>query len=278
VLLRKGELDALEALIGSELGDELAALDILLTGAALRVRQAKHEEAIKLAERVLARSSESWEAHLVKGQALLLSGDAEAGLMEIEQAKPKEPSAEVEMWMGQAFEYNGKPKDAVARYKAALVIDPNLDEAAALYGRQLAYAGSAKEALTALQPVVERTDAFPFAWVAIGIARKDLGKVAEAIAAFEKAVELDPKQFEAMYWKGRLHHDRNEHAKAEDALAAAIEIAADGTPYLDDAYRRLGNSRWDLGKMDAARTAYEKYLELAPPNAAGRAEVARRIK
>jgi tetratricopeptide (TPR) repeat protein len=277
VYLRSKELDKLDALIGSQLDDPQSSDDVLLTGALLRLEQDKLDQARSLVDRVMARTSDPAPAQLVKCRLLLAAGDASGALAEIEQARPRAPSAEIELWHGQALEYNRRAKEAIAHYEKALALDPTLSEAAALLGRLLAYSGAAKRAIELLEPVVGATDEFPYAHAALGRARYDLGKHEQAIRDFRRAYELDPELFEAYYWEGRIRGDRNEHAAASKALAAGVEVAAPGDPYLPDAYRRLGDALRHQGRSAEARQAYEKYLEVAPANAAGRAAVERLI-
>jgi len=278
VFLRRKQYERLESLIGSQLDDpDKAADDVLIAGARLRVAQEKHDAAIKLADQVLQRSPTNWESRLVKGQALLGKGEYETALIEIEQAKPREPDAEVEMWIGQALEYNGRAKEAAGHYKQAMELDPSLLEASALYGRQLAYAGAAKAALDVLDPLLEKSDDFPYAYTAQGLARRDLGKSDAAVSSFRKATELDPDNFEAYYWEGRLHNDRNKHSQAARALSKAVESGKAGMTYFDDAHRRLGEAYESLGRGADAKKAYQKYLEIAAADAPGRAAVERRL-
>jgi tetratricopeptide (TPR) repeat protein len=275
VYLRTKALDQLEQLIGNQLDDAQASDDILTTGALLRLHQDKLDQAKGLIDRVMARTPDSWEGHMVRCQILIRQGDYDGALLAIEQSRPNEPNAEVELWTGQAKEYAGDPKGAMDHYARALEIQPTLDEAAALYGRLLAYSGAAKQAIGLLEPVVERTQDYPYAYAALGRALYDLGKAKEAIGKFQKAYELDPELFEAYYWEGRIQGDRNQHAAAVKALSAGVKIASPNEPYIADAYRRLGDAQRSLGRDAEARGAYEKYLEVAPPNAPGRTAVKR---
>lgn len=273
VYLRKKQLDALESLIGNQLDDAQASDDILITGALLRLYQDKLDQAKGLVDRVMARAPDSWEGHLVRCQILIRQGDYDGALLEIEQARPQEPNPEVELWTGQAKEYTGDPKGAMIHYARALELKPTMDEAAALQGRLLAYSGAAKQAIGLLEPVVERTQDYPYAYAALGRAMYDLGKAKEAVGYFQTAHKLDPKLFEAFYWEGRIQGDRNQHAAAAKALSAGVDIANENEPYLADAYRRLGDAQFKLDRKGEARGAYEKYLEVAPANAPGRAAV-----
>jgi tetratricopeptide (TPR) repeat protein len=280
VLLRKGKLDELEQLIGTSLDSPDASREIVLTGAALRLAQDKPEAAQVLAQRILDRDPTDTRAHLLLGRALLALGDYALALDEIESARTREGDPEVELWLGQALEYNGRPGQARVHYQRALELDPNTLEAAALLGRLYAYDGAAAKAIDLLQPVVDATDDYPYAHLALGLARKDMGRRDLAVAEFQKAQELDPTLFEAFYQEGRIHNDQNKHAPAVKALQAGLDKAKDNATEraLIDTYRRLGESYKQLGRRAEAKAALEEYMKLAPPNAAGRREVERLLR
>lgn len=277
VLLRKGKLAELEQLIGSSLESVDATREILLTGAALRLAQERPADAEALAQRVLQRDPTDSRAHLLLGRALLGRGEYGLALDEIESAQTREGDPEVELWLGQALEYNANPTQARIHYTKALELDPQNLEAAALLGRLYAYDGAAAEAIKLLEPVVTATDAYPYAHLALGLAHKDMGKRELAIADFQKAQQLDPSLFEAFYQEGRIQNDQNKHSLAVKALQAGLDNAKQNATEaaLIDTYRRLGESYLEIGKRGDAKTALEEYLKLAPTNAAGRREVER---
>ncbi len=277
VYLARNSLDKLEALLGTQLDDELASLETLLTGARLRVAQKRYDDAIKLTDRALVLSPGAWEAMMVKGQALLQMGELDAGLAALQESKPKEPQAELYSWIGQAYEYNGKSKEALAYYQKALEVDPNYEEAVALYGRQLAYMGAAKEAVARLEPLAKNEDAHPYVFLALGLAYKDLSKRELAISNFQKASTLDPSLFEALYWEGRLQGDAGKNAAAAAALAKAITASDSSNYYWIDAQRRLGDAYYASGRNADAKEAYQAFLKHAPANDTGRTEVARLV-
>ena len=280
VLLRKQKLDELERLIGPSLESPDASREIILTGAALRLAQSRAQEAEGLAQRVLTRDPTDSRAHLLLGRALLDRGEYAMALDEIENAQTRDGDPEVELWLGQALEYNGNPAQARVHYIRALDLDPQNLEAAALLGRLYAYDGAAAKAIELLSPVVTATDAYPYAYLALGLAHKDLGRRDLAITDFQKAESLDATLFEAFYQEGRIHNDQNKHAAAVKALQAGIDGAKQNATEraLMDAYRRLGESYAELGRRGEARTALEEYMALAPANAAGRREVERLLR
>jgi tetratricopeptide (TPR) repeat protein len=280
VLLRKGKLDELEALIGDSLASKDASREILLTGAALRLAQERGDEARQLAQQVLDRDPTDGRAHLLLGRALLLEGEYALALDEIESAQTQAGDPEVELWLGQALEYNGRADESRAHYKRALELDPKNLEAAALLGRLFAYEGASKKALELLQPVVDQTNDYPYAWLALGLAQRDLNKPEAAVASFQKAQQYDPTLFEAYYQEGRIHNDQNQHSAAVKALQAGVDKAKDNAQehQLVDAWRRLGESYYELGRRGEAKDALERYMELAPASAAGRREVERLLR
>ncbi|MCA9699448.1 MAG: tetratricopeptide repeat protein, partial [Myxococcales bacterium] len=269
VLLRQGKLDELEKLIGTSLDSPAASAEILLTGAALRLAQDKPDVAKLLVQKVLDRDATSSRAHLLMGRALLAQGDYAAALTEMQSAQTREGNPEAELWLGQALEYNGRAKESKAHYKKAIELDPNNLEAAALLGRLYAYDGATTEAIKLIQPVIDKTDAYPYAYLALGLAHRDLGKRDLAVKEFKKARELDPTLFEAYYQEGRIHNDGNKHSAAVAALQEGMDkaIANAQERELIDAWRRLGESYYEIGRRADAKKALEEYLKLAAPNA-----------
>jgi tetratricopeptide (TPR) repeat protein len=277
IYLAEGDDAKLDQLLGGQLEDARASDEVLLLGARQRLRQGNADAARALTDKVLLRSPANWQAQLVRAQVDIARGDVEAALVAIQNARPQEPDAEVELWQGKVLEYNAQPAQAMAYYQRALQVDPSLLEARYLYGRLLAYDGVAKQAVDELTKVTAATEAFPGAWLALGLAHRDLGKPDLAIRDLQKATTLDPTLGEAFYQLGRLHNDRNAHAQTIAALAAAVGKAREGESWVPQAYRMLGRAYAASGRGGEAKDAYTRYLQIAPPNAPGRAEVQRQL-
>ncbi|MGB1699041.1 MAG: tetratricopeptide repeat protein, partial [Nannocystaceae bacterium] len=96
ILLKRNRLKELEDIIGSQLlHPEDSSEELVITGARLRLQQGRLEDSRVLIDVVLAMNPTSWEAHMVKGQILIQSGDFPGSLLELELANPKQPSAEL---------------------------------------------------------------------------------------------------------------------------------------------------------------------------------------
>lgn len=277
LLIRRGDVKSLDALIGEHLEDPRAPTDVILVGARLRLAQGNREAAVHLVDRVLERDPNNWEAHLVRGQVLLAQGDAMGALGELQQARPRKPDAELQVWLGKAFEATGETDTARAHYARAVELAPDMIEARVAYGALLAERGAAKAALEQLGPALEG-DAHPRAQLAAGMAYRDLGQFDKAARAFRKASKLDPSLREASFWEGRLYAERNKNKAAVGALSRAVQGAPDDAPWLPLAYRLLGRAHAENGQRALARKAYERFLQLAPPSDPGRAEAERRLR
>lgn len=82
----------------------------------------------------------------------------------------------------------------------------------------------------------------------------------EAIAIYEKVLEIDPEHAAAHINVGTLHYNRQEHGLAEKHYRRAIEI----DPRYALAYFDLGNVLDETGRVAEAIQTYQAALQLAP--------------
>ena len=82
----------------------------------------------------------------------------------------------------------------------------------------------------------------------------------QAIAAYEKVLELEPKHAAAHINLGTIFYNRQEYAKAEKHYRAAIAV----DPRYALAYFDLGNVLDETGRVPEAIKTYETALMLAP--------------
>jgi len=94
-----------------------------------------------------------------------------------------------------------------------------------------------------------------------GIAlEEDPNNQVQAIAAYQKVLELDPQHAAANINLGTLYYNRQDHALAEKHYRAAIAI----DPRYALAYFDLGNVLDETGRVTEAIQAYNTALQLAP--------------
>jgi tetratricopeptide (TPR) repeat protein len=93
-----------------------------------------------------------------------------------------------------------------------------------------------------------------------GIEYAEQGRLDDAIAEFQKAIELEPDDPDAHHNLGTAYYERGRLDEAITELQAAIELEPGGA----DAHRNLGTVYGEQGKPEEAAAAYEKAIEMDP--------------
>ena len=195
---------------------------------------------------------------------------------------------------GNALEEQGRKAEAMARYDAAVQVDPRcarahlnrgnilladarLDEARASYESAIAcdphYAaahfnlgnlhyriGESGRALHNYQAAIDLKPDFANAFVAMGNALDSLGRTSEAMASYERALAINPGDAGAHFNLGLLTITEGRHEQAADILRTAIDLQPD---YVE-AHHALGRLLGSLGQPDAAEASLRQALSLAP--------------
>ncbi|RLE29177.1 hypothetical protein DRJ27_05000, partial [Candidatus Acetothermia bacterium] len=94
----------------------------------------------------------------------------------------------------------------------------------------------------------------------LGIVYSELGRYEDAIAEYERAIELDPKDALPHNGLGNVDDELGRH---EDAIAE-YERAIELDPKYAAPHNGLGNVYYELGRHDEAIQAYQKAIELDP--------------
>ena len=94
----------------------------------------------------------------------------------------------------------------------------------------------------------------------IGASNKGLGKLEEAIEAYNKAILLKPDFAEAHYNIGNTLKKQGKLEEATEAFRKALDIKPDYA----EVYINMGNALQGQGKLDEAIKAYNKVISLKP--------------
>ena len=94
----------------------------------------------------------------------------------------------------------------------------------------------------------------------LGAIYKALGRHGDAIASYNKAIELKPDFFEAYNNLGAVLSDSGKYEESITTYNKAIELRSDVT----EAHYNLGNALKNIEKNEEAITSYKKAIELKP--------------
>ncbi len=262
------------------------------------VAQGRRPEAVKLLHEIIQSRPADADARLLLGSLLTEQGDGPEAIAQLNEAVRLRPrSAEAQNALGEALHTFGRPADAAAAFERAVTLDPRLaqaqvnlgmalaetnrpDEAAPHLDRAIAqlgrtpdaalphylrakvYAahGEASRAAAELEQAVALRPDFPEAWSDLGEARRMLLDRPAALAAFRRAVEVNPQDAVAQYRLGAelLRAGRAEEAIAHLEKSLAVNSANQSALYsLQAALRRAGHPE----RAEAAKDRLGHLLE-----------------
>lgn len=154
---------------------------------------------ITLWKHALQVTSGNWLAENNLGTALLKAGSMEAAIPHFRAAavlNPTDPN--VNLNIGTYEQSRGNLPGAIERYKTAVKFARNSKLEARAYNN-LGYAyrdlGDYPDALESFEQAVKSNPEFGGAWISLGITEQKSGNLPKAIAAYSKAMEIQPSDF-----------------------------------------------------------------------------------
>lgn len=94
----------------------------------------------------------------------------------------------------------------------------------------------------------------------IGVALRELGRFSEEIAAYNEALAVQPRFFEALFNRGTALHATGHHRHALSSFDKALEIKPDCA----EAFNNRGNALGDLHCYSEALASFNRALDLKP--------------
>jgi Tfp pilus assembly protein PilF len=193
--------------------------------------------AFTVAQEIVADAPWSGEAQLLLGRELLRRKKASQALAPLEKASELAPGvAEAHALLATAAYFTGDSDRAVAEYAKALALRPDQLEWRADYGLFLGRSGEYEAAATELQKVVTSPGYRQAAgFVNLGWVYRNSRppKVEESVRAYQKALEIDPKQAQAALGLGWAFFvgERYDESAAAYTKALALDSALAGEAY-----------------------------------------------
>lgn len=210
---------------------------------------------------------------LKEGESLLQKQQyqqAEEKLQTIVTQQSENPQAWFDLGFAQS--HQGKTTEAIAAYKKATQLDPKWFEAQQNLGLALAKSGDLNAAANALRiavtlkPIVGGQQALAAAWFSLAQVTEE-GAPQESLAAYQKAVELDPANAEAQVGAARMAERAGNTAAAEQQY---LKLAAAGN---NDSIERLIGLYLKQKRFADAESWLRKYISANPQNSAAQLQL-----
>ena len=108
--------------------------------------------------------------------------------------------------------------------------------------------------------IIKKFNEHQFSWKILGSILSQTGRKSEALIINQRAVQLDPRDIEALFNLGNNLQDLKRSVEAEESYRKALDIKPD----FAECHANLGNPLRILGKRKEALDSYKKAIELKP--------------
>jgi len=224
----------------------------------------------------IADTGSSFPPELIQAESDIEKKDyaaAEPLLQKVVAADPKNYQA----WFDLGYVYNaqGNLTESIAAYRKSVAAKPDVFESNLNLGISLAKAGQGDaeqylRAATTLKPTADVNEGQARAWLSLATVL-EASKPDEAIAAYQRAAALTPKDLEPHLAAGALLAKGNHFADAEQEYKRALEI----DPGSNEALIGLANIYTRGDRFLDAQTVLEKIVALHPDDVQARLLLAR---
>jgi tetratricopeptide (TPR) repeat protein len=216
-------------------------------------------EARHLCETLLKQNSKDSEALHLMGLIELTEGKLEASATYIRQAITyNDQIIQYHCNLGEALRRAGDYSQAINSFQHALSLKPDYTLARYNIGCTLFAQREFKQAFNELRKALKKSPNDAKIMTACADALRELGKVKEAVAMYQRVLELKPDYAPAHANLGPLLLMKGETEKAlTHCQRALFKVQVE-----------LAKTLWDDGDADEAVTCYRRAIELRPQNAA----------
>ncbi len=218
-------------------------------------------KAEQLCRQALSQASEYPPALHLLGTLLGQRGaydEAEGNLKRAAELTPEQVAPLIDL--GLVYTLNGRPEAAVEIYANASATDPDNPHIHSNHAYALNALGRYAEARAAAQKALEIEPRYAEALVNLGNAELMLGDMDKARESFERAIGLNPEYAVAHNNLGNVHLACERH----EAAIQAYERAAELEPGFDEALSNLGMALQARGRVDEARASFERAIAIRP--------------
>ena len=238
--------------------------DLLVEVGDLLLAGKEYATAIASYDRALEIKPDKYEAWNNRGIALFNLGRYEEALASYDRTLAIKPDLDA-AWnnRGIALFNLGRYEEALASYDRALAIKPDTAFSAVMRYIQ-------KLANLFLTVAISIFGVHHYywnvgfgkdeAWYYRGNALRKLGRYEEALASYDRALEIKPNNDEAWYYRGNALHKLGRYEEAITSYDRALEIK----PNNDEAWYYRGDALYNLGRYEETIASFDRALAIKP--------------
>ncbi len=215
-----------------------------------------------------------FQSHIDRGKAYFAQENLAKAGIEFRNALQIEPqNPEAAYLMGRVQELSGQYGEAVELYQAALDSDPDFDPARASLAKTLILGGALDRALHIIEPGLEKHSDNPDLLAARAAARHELKDDEGAFADARRAVQIAPRNENAVSILAGLYQAAGDYPKALQVVAAAVHLSPDSV----ELHQTLAMLDVAVGDHAAAQAQLRRAVELQPHKLPLRLQLAARL-
>jgi len=203
---------------------------------------------------------------------VIQKSNLEQGMSQLSNAieKYRPESATYYLRLADALRDSGKPAQAIPIYNEALKRQPG--SLAALQGLSVSLISTRQQQAAAdlLKKHLDSDRRNATTWDLLGSAYTQLGRTDDAVAAFERATEVNPEMPEAYNSLGGIWFEKGDAKRAEPALREAVRL----DPNYAEARNNLANLLSTSDRFEEAQVHFKAALRSKPDDSGARYDYA----
>ncbi|MDJ0555554.1 MAG: tetratricopeptide repeat protein [Microcoleaceae cyanobacterium MO_207.B10] len=183
--------------------------------------------------------------------------------------EPGKATAEESLSLANSLSENGKLEEAIACYKRAIQLKPQLVEASYKLAEILIQKGDSEAAVACYQKVISTHPNSVTAYQKLGDTLSEQGQIESALQNYQKAQQLEPNNTEIKQKIGEIYYKVGASLQESGNIEEAIKPyhqATENYPEFDIPYGKLGEIFTQQEKWSEVVTAYKRASEIKPDN------------
>jgi tetratricopeptide (TPR) repeat protein len=259
---------SLSPAIAAQTGPPAAASSTEFARAVAEFQTGNYASAVSLFERVETSSPGTTDSLLYEAKAFIhLQNFPHAEQALRSYIRVHRDSSDALYLLGFVLHRQNQPAESLEAYTRAAAITPPTGDDLKVVGLNYVLLDDYTDAIKWLKKSVELEPKNKEAWYYLGRAYYTKAQIPEARGAFQKVLELHPRDVKAETNLGLILETSGEAEAALAAYRTAISWQENGEEPSEQPYANLGNLLLELGRAQEGLPALEKAVAIAPRNA-----------